>query len=139
MAHPSPTAPDELLKLCESVLAEQRRLAAYMNFETDVTPRLADSINLDRVSKIARALKERLEAEAQLATRLPTRAEIEAKFGEWAMTGESTVMKARWMHEWLLSGAATPAPTAALTEEHRAKFSYLDSTHMKFPPQGAEE
>lgn len=72
MTHPSPTSADELLKLCDSVLAEQRWLAAYMNFETDVTPRLADSINLDRVSKIASALKSRLEAEAQLATRLPT-------------------------------------------------------------------
>lgn len=86
--------------------------------------------------------KERAEkAEAQLATRLPTRAEIEAKFGEWAMTGESTVMKARWMHEWLLSGAATPAPTAALTDT--AKIDYDSSQALiascKSPPQGAKE
>ena len=62
----------ELLRLCERVIAEGSRVAAYMNYERDTVPDWHKDVAIPSVVlPIARALKSRLQAEAQAPTTAP--------------------------------------------------------------------
>lgn len=101
---------DVLVMLCAAPPEITRKAMASVAYDT--------VFNLIPKDVAEFQLVERSKAEAQLATRLPDREAIAAKLREWADTGESFEMKARWLHEWLLSGAATPAPTLQENTAH---------------------
>ena len=75
----------ELLRLCERVIAEGSRVAAYMNYERDTVPDWHKDVAIPSVVlPIARALKSRLQAEAQAPTTAALIARAEAVEAESA-------------------------------------------------------
>lgn len=139
MTHPSPTAPlpPHLERAYEAKVFKAARPKGSHNApHLNLACALADDVV---------ALHNRLEAaEAQLSTRLPDRDGLDEIIRAWVKTlpfNVTEVLKQRHVTkliDTLLSGAATPAPTAALTEEPRLG-KIRGEVKWVGVPKGAEE